>query len=76
MLPDSGLGMELAQVIAATRGWRLTRDQTMDPKLAILFMLVGAIIVLSHVTDEALGRMRRQLVKLRWREFMSARRKA
>ncbi len=48
----------------------------MDPTLTILFMLIGAVIVLSHMTDAALARMRRQLMKLRWREFMPLRRKA
>jgi len=47
----------------------------MDPKLAILFMLIGAIIGLSHLSDENLGRMRRQFVSWRWREFVPLRRK-
>ena len=42
----------------------------MDPKLAILFMLIGAIIALSHLTEENLGRMRRQFVDRRWREIV------
>ena len=37
----------------------------MDPKLAILFVLIAAVIVLSHLTDETLGRARRQLVRRR-----------
>jgi hypothetical protein len=48
----------------------------MDPKLTILFMLIGAIIVLSHLTEENLGRMRRQLVDRRWREFVPLRRRS
>ncbi len=48
----------------------------MDPKLTILFMLIGAVIVLSHVTEENLDRMRRHFLKIRWREFMPSRRKA
>jgi hypothetical protein len=48
----------------------------MDPKLTILFMLIGAIIVLSHLTEENLGRMRRQLVDRRWRKMMPLRRKS
>lgn len=48
----------------------------MDPKLAILFMLIGAVIALSHLTDENLGRMRRQLALRQWREFVPSRRKA
>jgi hypothetical protein len=42
----------------------------MDPKLAILFMLIGAIIALSHLNDENLSRMRRQLIELRWRKIV------
>ena len=48
----------------------------MDPKLTILFLLIGAIIVLSHLTEENLGRMRRQLVDRRWREFVPLRRRS
>lgn len=48
----------------------------MDPKLAMLFMLIGAVIGLSHLTDELLGRVRRQLVARRWREIMPGRRKS
>lgn len=48
----------------------------MDPKLAILFLLIGAVIGLSHLTDENLGRMRRQLVRRSWREFVPLRRRS
>jgi hypothetical protein len=48
----------------------------MDPKLAILFVLIGAVIGLSHLTDENLGRMRRQLVRRNWREFVPLRRRS
>jgi hypothetical protein len=54
----------------------LKRDPTMDPKLTILFMLIGAVIVLSHLTEENLGRMRRQFADRQWREFVPSRRKA
>jgi hypothetical protein len=47
----------------------------MDPKLAILFLLIGCVIVLSHLNEENLGRIRRQLVSLRWREFVPLRRR-
>jgi hypothetical protein len=46
----------------------------MDPKLTILFMLIGAVVALSHMTEENLGRVRRQLVYRRWREFVPRRR--
>jgi hypothetical protein len=39
----------------------------MDPKLTILFMLIGTIISLSHLGDENLAKM-----KLCWRNVVSA----
>jgi hypothetical protein len=48
----------------------------MDPKLTIFFLLISSVIGLSHLTDDALERMRRQLVIRRWREFMPGRRKS
>lgn len=48
----------------------------MDPKIALLFLLIGSVIGLSHLSDENLGRVRRQLTTKRWREFMPGRRKA
>ena len=48
----------------------------MDPKLAILFLLISSVIALSHLNDEKLERMRRQLVARRWREFVPGRRKS
>ena len=48
----------------------------MDPKLAILFLLVGAIIALSHLTEENIRRIRRPLIRMQWREFVPSRRKA
>lgn len=48
----------------------------MDPKLAILFLLISSIIGLSHLNDENLGRVRRQLITWRWREFVPGRRKS
>jgi hypothetical protein len=47
----------------------------MDPKLAILFLLIGCVIVLSHLNEENLGRLRRQFVNVRWREFVPMRRR-
>jgi len=46
----------------------------MDPKIALLFMLIGSVIGLSHLSDESLGRLRRQFAARRWREFMPKRR--
>ncbi len=48
----------------------------MDPKLTILFLLVGCVIGLSHLSEENLGRMRRQLVSRKWRQLMPLRRRA
>jgi hypothetical protein len=42
----------------------------MDPKLTILFMMIATIIMLSHLGEENLGRMRRQLGDRRWRELL------
>ena len=47
----------------------------MDPKIAILFMLIGAIIGLSHLNEDILGRMRRQFAGRAWREFVPLRRR-
>jgi len=49
---------------------------TMDPKLTILLMLIGAVIVLSHLTEKNLRRMRRQFVDRRWRKMMPLRRRS
>lgn len=48
----------------------------MDPKLTILIMLIGAVIALSHLTEEKLGRMRRQFIGRRWRKMMPLRRRS
>lgn len=48
----------------------------MDPKLTLLFLLIGAVIGLSRLSEENLLRVRRQLTAGRWREFMPGRRKA
>ena len=47
----------------------------MDPKLTLLFLLISGIIALSHLDDENLARVRRQLIIRRWREFVPGRRK-
>ena len=47
----------------------------MDPKLTILFLLIGAVIALSNLSDEKLARMRRQFAARRWRELVPGRRK-
>ena len=47
----------------------------MDPKLTLLFVLIGAVVALSHLNDESLTRVRRRLVDRRWREFVRTSRK-
>jgi hypothetical protein len=47
----------------------------MDPKLAILFVLIACVIALSHLTEENLGRLRAQLVGRNWRQLMPSRRR-
>ena len=47
----------------------------MDPKLTLLFLLIGTIVGFSHLSDESLSRMRRQLIARRWRDFVRGRRK-
>ena len=54
----------------------LERGGSMDPKLTLLFLLIGSIIGLSHLNDDKLARMRLQLVIRRWREFVPGRRKS
>ena len=54
----------------ATMAWRLLEGGIMDPKLAILFLLIGCVIGLSHLNEENMGRMRRQIVSRSWREFV------
>jgi hypothetical protein len=45
----------------------------MDPKLTILFLLIGSVIVLSHLSEENLGRMRQQLAARNWRQLVRRR---
>ena len=42
----------------------------MEPKLAILFVLMACIIGLSHTTDASFGRMRRLLQTRRLRAMI------
>jgi hypothetical protein len=48
----------------------------MDPKIALLFLLIGSVIGLSYLSEENLGRVRRQLTATRWRNFVPGRRRA
>jgi len=47
----------------------------MEPKITLLFMLIATVIGLSYLTEENLGRLRRQLGLRRWRGFAPLRRR-
>jgi len=47
----------------------------MDPKLALLFLLISSIVGLSHLDEDRWARVRRQFVNRRWREIVPGRRK-
>jgi hypothetical protein len=47
----------------------------MDPKIALLFLLIGSVIGLSRLGIDRLGRERHQLSQRRWREFVLWRRR-
>jgi hypothetical protein len=60
---------------ALLQGPATETEDAMDPKLTILFMLITVVVVLSHLTDENLTRMRQQFVARRWRKFVRIPRK-
>jgi hypothetical protein len=41
----------------------------MDPKLALLFLIISAIITLSHLDEENVAFIKQQLGRWQWREF-------
>jgi len=55
--------------------WRPEKGGSMDPKLTLLFMLIGTIIGLSHLSDGKLDRVRNRITVRRWRQFVPGRRK-
>ncbi|MBV9260674.1 MAG: hypothetical protein JO205_04825 [Pseudolabrys sp.] len=55
---------------------RPTESNDMDPKLTMLFLLIAAIIGLSHLSKEFLARVKGQFAIRRWRELVPARRKS
>jgi len=55
--------------------WRIEWDGPMEPKIALFFLLIASVIGLSHLNDEVVGRMRRQLGEGRWREILPRRRR-
>ena len=48
----------------------------MDPKLTMLFLLIGAIIGLSHIDYENLTKVKRGFGEQGWRGIVSRRRKS
>ena len=42
----------------------------MDPKLTILFVLIGTIVTLSHASEGGFNRVRRAGVARRWRQIV------
>jgi hypothetical protein len=46
----------------------------MDPKLTLLFVLIGSIIALSNINDGTFSRIGRQLFARNWRSLMARRR--
>jgi hypothetical protein len=50
--------------------WRIEWDGPMEPKIALFFLLIASVVGLSHLDDELVGRIRRQLSELRWREIL------
>jgi hypothetical protein len=47
----------------------------MEPKIALLFLLVASIIGLSRLNGDVVDRIRRDLSERRWREILPRRRK-
>lgn len=41
-----------------------------DLKLAILFLLIGAVVSLSHIGGGSLERVRRRIVGRQWRQIV------
>jgi hypothetical protein len=48
----------------------------MDPKIALLFSLIGAVIALSYLSEDNLRRLKRQFSSLGWRQLALPRRKS
>jgi hypothetical protein len=61
--------------LLACRRCDFEQDGPMEPKIALLFLLIACVIGLSRLNDEVVGRMRRQLGAGRWREILPRRRR-
>ena len=47
----------------------------MDPKLALLVLLIGTVIGLSHLSEQSAAGLRPLSIRRRWRDFVPGRRK-
>jgi hypothetical protein len=47
----------------------------MEPKIALLFLLIGGVVGLSNLSEETVERARRQFSARRWREILPRRRR-
>jgi hypothetical protein len=48
----------------------------MDPKLAMLFLLIGIVIGLSHLSHEAMTKIKQEFDRQRWRGIVPRSRKS
>jgi hypothetical protein len=55
---------------------RIEKAGTMDPKLAMLFVLIGAVIGLSYLSEDNVRRVQRLLARRDWREYVPLRRRS
>ena len=55
--------------------WCLEWDGPMEPKIALLFVLIGSVIGLSRLDAGFVERVRRQIGEGRWREMLPRRRR-
>ena len=55
--------------------WRIEWDGPMEPKIAVLFILIASVIGLSRLNEDFVDRMRRQFGEGRWREILPRRRR-
>jgi hypothetical protein len=74
-LPLFGDGINIATQWVLP-GTAVLEGRTMDPKITILFLLIGAVIVLASLTDGNLERLWRQVAERGWRGFVPTRRRS
>ena len=62
------------QSVGTPGGWHSERRTQMDPKLALLFVLIGTVVGLSHMTERR--ETAREQVSRAWRKLRPAGRRA